>query len=559
MRHPFAITLDVASSLANKTGGWRVERPVFVDRLPPCNDACPSGEDVQGWLYAAESGDYKGAWRRLVRDNPMPATTGRVCFRPCETACNRVQVDEAVGIRSVERFLGDHAIGEGWSFPGRMSTASGNVLVVGSGPCGLSAAYHLRRAGHRVTIYETSASLGGMLRYGIPAYRLPRSVLNAEVRRIVDMGVTVETRHRVDDVLAAREDGRFDAVLLALGAPLAHHVPIPAVDSAYVLDALSYLHGAASGHPPQLGRCVAVYGGGDTALDAARTALRLGAEEAVVVYRRTGSQMPANSEEYEQALAEGVQMHWLSTVARAGDGELLVERMELDDTGFPQPTGVFETLEANALVLALGEETDLSSVDRAIDIHSSDGVIDIGPTMMTGHPGIFAGGDVVAGERSVTAAIGNGKKVARQIGAWLSGENVSAGSRHPLAELSSLNTWYYADAPRTVQAELERARRLTTFDEVVAGLNETDALFEARRCMSCGSCLECANCFGMCPDNAVHRVLDPLAKGPLAGGDGVLRAGGVRPFAFDYDYCKGCGICVSECPSGAIVMEPEVI
>jgi len=539
MEKPFAITLDVGSSLANKTGSWRVERPVYVDRLPPCNDACPAGEDVQGWLYHAESGDYEQAWHQLVRDNPFPAVMGRVCYHPCETVCNRAQLDEAVGINAVERFLGDQAIEQGWSFEPAQSSSGGRVLVVGAGPAGLSTAYHLRRLGHSVVIYEAGDLPGGMMRFGIPKYRLPRDVLDAEIKRICALGVEMRLNHKVTDLPATMRDEGFEAVFLAVGAQLAKRAYLPAGDSAHILDAISLLHSMEGTSPPRLGRRVVVYGGGDTAMDAARTARRLGATDAVIVYRRTRERMPAHDVEVEEATDEGVLMKWLSTITEVNEGQIQIEQMVLDETGFPQPTGRFEKLDADCVVLALGEESDLSLLTGMDDVEIADGVVQVGPDLMTGHPGLFAGGDVVQAERTATNAIGNGKRAARTIDAWLRGETLREPDRHELAAFEHLNTWYYADAPKTERPRLEFARRTSTFDEVVGGLDETNALFEARRCMSCGNCFECDNCFGVCPDNAVTKL------------------GPGKRYEFDYDYCKGCGICVVECPCGAIVMEPE--
>ncbi len=293
-------------------GGWSA--PSTSTGEPPCNGACPAGEDIQGWLYHAESGDYETAWRHLVESNPLPAVMGRICFHPCETSCNRAQLDEAVGINAVERFLGDLALERGWALPEPAPATGSRVLVVGSGPAGLGAAYHLRRLGHAVHLVDGAAQAGGMMRYGIPAYRLPRDVLGAEIQRIVDLGVELELGRTVTDVHAERDAGSYDAVFLAVGAQLARRIDIPAGDSSRVVDALALLHGVADGDPPRLGRRVVVYGGGDTAVDAARTARRLGATDAVIVYRRTRARMPAHPEELEAALAEGVTVRWLSTV-----------------------------------------------------------------------------------------------------------------------------------------------------------------------------------------------------------------------------------------------------
>ena len=544
MEKPFAITLDVGSSLANKTGSWRTERPVYVHRLPPCNERCPAGENVQQWLYEAEEGGagYERAWRQIMEDNPFPAVMGRVCYHPCETACNRASLDEAVGINSVERFLGDEAIARGWRVE-RLAEPSGKrVLVVGAGPSGLSAAYHLARLGHEVTIRDAGSAAGGMMRFGIPKYRLPRDVLDAEIVRILDLGVTLELDTKVEDLERVLEQDGFNAVFLAVGAHLGKRAYIPAGSAAKVLDAIAVLESMEGEEAPLLGRRVAVYGGGNTAIDVARTAKRLGAEDAIVVYRRTRDRMPAHDFEVEEAEEEGVLIKWLSTVKRAEEGVLLLERMELDENGFPQPTGELEELHADALVLALGQDVDLSLLERVPRLEVEDGVVKVDENMMTGRPGVFAGGDMVPAERTVTVAVGHGKKAARHIDAWLRFDEHAPGPKHELASFEGLNTWYYSDAPRSVQQKLELVRRQSTFQEVVAGLDESTALAEARRCLSCGNCFSCDNCFGVCPDNAVLKTDDPVA-----------------PYAFDLDYCKGCGICVAECPCGAIEMVPETI
>ena len=537
MSKPFAITLNIGSSLANHTGSWRSERPVYVNRMPPCNNACPAGEDVQGWLYEGESGNYEQAWRNLVRDNPFPAIMGRICYHPCQSACNRADVDEAVGINSVERFLGDQAIDKGWQFVPPTVKSGRRILVVGSGPSGLSAAYHLAMKGHEVVIRESAAEPGGMMRYGIPAYRLPREVLDAEISRLVNLGVRIECNTKVENPESALESG-FDALFLAIGAHLGKRAYIPAGDTVRRLDAVSVLHMTADGEPPLLGRRVVVYGGGNTALDAARTAKRLGAYEAIVVYRRTKEKMPAHESELKEALEEGIVMRWLSTIAWVNSGAVTIERMELDKAGMPQPTGEFESLQADSVILALGQEVDLSIVEGVEGISINDGVIEVNDFLMTGRDGIFAGGDAVPGERTATNAIGHGKHAARAINSWLEGRTFVHAPRPDLATFDRLNTWYYSDAPKKVRPKLDAARRAESFAEVVQGLDEATALFEARRCLSCGNCFGCDNCFGVCPDNAVIKLAD-------------------GKYEINLDYCKGCGICASECPCGAIDMVPE--
>ncbi len=541
MDKPFAITLDPGSSLANHTGSWRTNKPVYLDRLPPCNAGCPAGENIQGWLFHAESGDYEKAWHVLTLDNPFPAIMGRVCYHPCESACNRGQLDSPVGINSVERFLGDEAIKRGWKFDKPAASSGKNILVVGAGPSGLSAAYHLARLGHSVEIHDAGPLSGGMMRFGIPKYRLPRDVLNAEVARILELGVTLKLNTKVANIEKSMRAGNFDAAFLAVGAHIGKRAFIPAGDAAHIVDAVSVLRSMEGEDKPMLGRRVVVYGGGNTAIDVARTAKRLGATEAIIVYRRTREKMPAHDFEVEEALQEGIMIKWLSTIKHADAHNLTLEKMKLDDKGFPQPTGEFETMEADSLVLALGQDVDLSLLEGVSGLEIKDGTVQVGSNMMTGHQGIFAGGDMVPSERTVTVGVGHGKKAARHIDAWLRGTAYEPAAKHEPADFKQLNTWYYSDAPKTMRPMLDAIRRQTSFDEVQGGLNETNALFEARRCLSCGNCFECDNCYGVCPDNA------------------VIKLGPGKRFLFNYDYCKGCGMCVAECPCGAIKMVAEEI
>lgn len=538
---PFAITLDPGTSLANQTGSWRTERPLYVDRLPPCNNACPAGENIQKWLFHAEEGDYERAWQVLMEDNPLPGVMGRVCYHPCETECNRAKMDETVGIHAIERFLGRQAWEQKWKVIFDAEPSGNRVLVIGAGPSGLSAAYHLTRLGHAVTIREAGPAAGGMMRFGIPKYRLPRDVLDYEIQRILDMGVELELNVKVGDIEGAFEKEGFDAVFVAVGAHLAKRIDIPAHAAGKILDAVSVLRGMeAGGEPPQLGRRVIIYGGGNTAMDVARTAKRLGADESMIVYRRSRKEMPAHDFEATEAEEEGVIIHWLRTIKQIDETMVTVEKMEIDADGRPQPTGEFETIEADTLILALGQDVDTAFLERVpgVDI-AKDGVVEVDTRMMTGRTGLFAGGDMVPAERTVTVAVGHGKKAARNIDAWLRGESFENSEKHELAGFDDLNTWYYDDAPQTVQSALDIVRRQTGFEEVLKGLTEDNALYEARRCLSCGNCFECDNCYGICPDNAVIKL------GP---GD---------RFRFNYDYCKGCGMCAAECPCGAIKMVAE--
>ncbi len=537
---PFAVTLDVGGSLLNKTGSWRSERPVYVDRLPPCNHACPAGEDIQGWLYHAEEGDYRSAWESLIANNPLPAIMGRACYHPCQQACNRAQLDQAVNIHAVERYLGDLALSEKWPAQIVKPPSGKRVLVIGAGPSGLSAAYHLARLGHSVEIHEAGPLPGGMMRFGIPRYRLPREVVDGEVQRIVDMGVDLQLNRRVDDIPQTLDAGGFDACFVAIGAHIAKRVDIPGPDAARIVDAVSFLRDMETGDAPlQLGRRVVVYGGGNTAVDVARTAKRLGAEP-VIVYRRSRSQMPAHDFEIDEALEEGIVVNWLRTITETDQQGFKIEKMTLDENGWPQPTGEFETIEADSLVLALGQNVDQSILTNLPGVTlNRDGVVEVGADMATAFTGVFAGGDMVPAERTVTVAVGHGKKAARNIDAYLRGETYRPPPKSELADFETLNTWYYTDAEQKLQPVLDAARRRSTFEEVHTGLDADSALFEARRCLSCGNCFECDNCYGICPDNAITKL------------------GVGKRFEFKYDYCKGCGMCAAECPCGAIAMTPE--
>ena len=527
-------------SETSRAGPVRSRRPLYVDLLPPCNAACPAGENIQGYLAEIEAGRPEQAWRSLVADNPLPAVHGRVCYHPCESSCNRAELDEAVSIHAVERFLGDLALERGWAFERPPVRSGKRVLVVGAGPSGLSAAYHLARRGHDVEIRDRGAEPGGMMRYGIPAYRLPRDVLSAEMERIAALGVTITLDHHVEDLEAEREEGRFDAVFVAVGAHLSKRVDIPATDATRIVDAVGFLERVAAGERPAIGRRVAVYGGGNTAMDAARTARRLGAEETLIVYRRTRAQMPAHEEEAEEAEAEGVRINWLRTISAFEGPELRVEVMELDDHGAPHPTGRFETLPTDSLILAVGQDADTQFLRTVPGVKlSADGTVEVSPTMMTGCPGVFAGGDVVPAERTVTVGVGHGKKAARNIDAWLSGAGAPTRSRHDLATFEGLHLWYFGDFSRRRQPELAPGERVADFSEVRGGLTTEEADYEAARCLSCGNCFECDGCLGACPEDA------------------VIKLGVGQRYRFDYERCTGCAACFEQCPVHAIEMVPE--
>jgi NADPH-dependent glutamate synthase beta subunit-like oxidoreductase len=538
---PFAITLDTGTSLLNKTGSWRNERPVYLDRLPPCNNACPAGENIQHWLFLSEEGRYEEAWRQIMEDNPFPAIMGRVCYTPCERACNRGHLDESVGINSVERFLGDQGLMYQWTVEPGPDTGK-KVMIVGAGPGGLAAAYHLRRMGHQVTVFEASAKAGGLIRYGIPKYRMPREKLNGEIRRIEEMGVEIRCNVRIDDILQMRSEGGFDAVILALGAPIPKRSTVPQEgEEVNVLDALDVLREVELEEPTEMRGHVVVQGGGNTAMDVARSAVRLGCPAVTVLVRRDRSDMTAHPLEIHEAVEEGVDIKPLRVIQKIEGRTLHLEKNVIGDDRRPVATGEIESMQADVVVQAMGQVVEEDLLSQVPGLEIRDGVVMIDRHMMSGAEGVFALGDMVPSARTVTIAIGQGKKTARNVDAWLRSSTYEAAPKHEIADYEMLNGWYYSDAPRTVRPMLDLMRRQSGFAEVVGNLNEENAKFEARRCLSCGNCFECDNCYGICPDNAITKL------------------GPGKRFEFKYDYCKGCGMCAAECPCGAIRMEPEEI
>jgi formate dehydrogenase beta subunit len=522
-----------------ETGATRDAHPIYVDLLPPCNNACPAGEDIQGWLGLAQAGKFRDAWVHLVRDNPFPAVHGRVCYHPCETSCNRGDLDSAVSIHAVERFLGDKAAAERWAIPVEVKPSGMRVLIVGAGPSGLSAAFHLTQLGHQVEVHEAGPLPGGMLHFGIPAYRLPRDVLMQEIARIEAMGVKIVLNHKVEDLLQEKIAGQFDAVFVAIGDQIGRRIDIPARDAAHVVTAVSLLHDVGAGKSPKLGRRVVIYGAGDTAMDAARTARRLGAEEAMIVFFSDRAHMEAHSQDAEDALSEGIKIKWLSSIRDIGETELKVELMAVDAKGTPQPTGTFETLQADSVILALGQQADSGFLKTVSGIETKpDGTVVIGPDMMTGHPGIFAGGDVVPSGRTVTISVGHGKKAARYIDGWLRRHDYVPGPKHRVVGFADLHLPIYSDAIPSRQRDIPVASR-EGFAEITAGLTEAEALHEARRCLSCGNCFECDNCSAACPETAIVKL------GPTKG------------YRVDMDLCTGCAVCVEQCPCHAMEMIAE--
>lgn len=525
---------------AEGTGPLRFRRPVYMDFMPPCNSACPAGENIQAWLAQAQSGNYFEAFQVLVEDCPFPAIMGRVCVKPCETGCNRNHIDKTINIHAVERYIGDEAIRQKWPIQYVAYDTKKRVLVIGAGPSGLSAAYHLARLGHTVEVYEAGSEPGGLLRTGIPDYRLPKDILDAEINRILRMGVTIRVNRRVEDVLTEKQAGNFDAVYVSIGAQRIHQEDFKHDKSVPITDAFSFFREAHANPAPYTKKKVLIYGGNKLAMYIARIIKRFGSDASVYFY---GDQkmMPAYDYETEDALAEGVDVQRLRSISRIENKKVVLEIMKVEK-GKAVGTGEFEIVEADVLINANKQETDSGLLRHVSNIKiNEDGTVVIDAQRMAGE-GIFAGGDMLPGEnRSATIAIGHGKKAARYINGYLSQNPYAKPDKHQTASFKKLHMWYKTDAPQKEQDKLAPAEAVKSFDEVIHGLTEAEARFEAQRCLSCGNCFECDGCFGACPEDAIIK----LGKG--------------NRYKFNYEACTGCAVCYEQCPCHAIEMIPEPV
>jgi NADPH-dependent glutamate synthase beta subunit-like oxidoreductase len=544
MNGPIPPIWTTGSTEVFKTGSWRAALPRHIRAPSPCHAACPVAGDIAEWIGLARSRDFRRAWDVLTRYNPFPAIAGRICHHPCESACNRAGFDEAISICKLERFVGDLALAEGWTFAPPAQQRHERIAVVGGGPSGLSAAYQLRRRGYAVTLFEAQPSLGGLMRYGIPPYRLARAVLDGEIARIVALGVEV----RCNEPLASEEDlqrlrGEFDAVYLATGAPRQKRLPQLDYAQPWVIDGAEYLARASSGRPPALGRRVVVIGGGSAAFDAARSARRAG-HEVTVVALESAKQLPAQREEIDEALEEGIVLltgSMLTSARAMADGvRLELVRVTFEPgaqrgqfTVTPLPDSDYALL-ADAIVVSIGQEPDLSPFAAL----ASDGnLLRVDARQATSAERVYAGGDLASQARFVTEAVGMGKRAAWQIDRALRGEAAPEERAEAVVPLAAIATAYYRRQPRPAAARLAPAERLAGHAEVQLGLDLDAALRESERCFSCGTCVLCDNCVNVCPDLAVRR-----------DGAGYVVLG---------DYCKGCGLCVKECPTGSMKMVEE--
>ncbi len=571
-RHVPQVAMSSMSTLATRTGSWKYQYPAYHDRVAPCNAGCPVGIDIEGYMNLLREGRVDEARDLLLAENPLPAVTGRVCHHPCENQCNRRALDEAVAIHAVERAMGDLA----HQRPApvfRSALRPERVAVVGSGPAGLACAYHLARFGYGVTVYEAAPAPGGMLRLGIPEYRLPRDVLDRDIARVAAHGAEIKCGVRIGRDISWDDLHRtFDAIFVAVGAHASRALGVPGEDLPGVRPGLAFLREVNLGGRPDLGRHVVVVGGGNTAMDCARSAMRLGAR-VTVVYRRTRDEMPAIREEVEDAMREGAEFVFLANplafTSAAGRVDAIVcERMALgepDASGRrrPMPTGERFTVYADTVLSAIGESTALDGFYP--DVQGSASGLEVDALGGTSRDLLYAGGDVTDLERTVADALGAGKRAAlgidrhlrkhhgdtHELNALRFGEgNLSAARwlrRDPIRRtdpinqvvgVDDLNFTQYQRVRRHADPHLPSGSAVTGFDEVNAGLTASEAMDEAKRCLNCGVCTECDVCLIFCPDAAITHA-----------------EGGAYVIALDY--CKGCGICAAECPRGAITMTQD--
>jgi NADPH-dependent glutamate synthase beta subunit-like oxidoreductase/ferredoxin len=533
-----------------KTGTWRASLPHYIEPPSPCHQACPVNGEIAKWIGLAHARDFRGAWEVLTRHNPFPAVAGRICHHPCESACNRGAYDESLAICKLERLVGDLALEHGWTYPAPAQERFAHVAIVGAGPSGLSAAYQLRTRGYRVTLYESQPELGGLMRYGIPSYRLSRHVLDGEIDRIIAMGVEVrqEALSSAEDFKRLRE--RHDAVYLAVGAARPKRLPQLPAQAPWLMDGAEYLARSNTGTPPALGKGLLVVGGGSAALDVARSARRAG-HEVTILSLEPAAQMPAQHEEVAEALEEGVELvdgAMLKEVKPNNGGGLVLHcvRVRFEPgamrgrfTVHPIADSEF-TLFADAVLPSIGQDPELAALADSLTVDG--GLLTVDARRQSASlPNVWAGGDATSMARFVTEAIGMGKRAAIDIDRALSGRELPLnGDAAPLgpALLGSIATYYHPKKERVAELRRPAAERLHGGIEVQLGLELEEALSEAGRCFSCGTCTQCDNCFQYCPDLAIVRV---------EGGYSVLT-----------DYCKGCGICVKECPTGSMTMREEL-
>ena len=536
-------------------GDWRNQRPVFVKQLPPCSAGCPASEQIRDYIALALQDKMAEAWHLIKEDNPIPAVMGRVCYHPCESKCNRVEFDEAIAIHCLERRIGDYGLQQGLRVDAPTKNAH-KIAVIGSGPAGLSAAYHMARRGYRVTVYDAGAEPGGMLRYGIPSYRLPKDVLDAEIAGIAALGVDFVNDAALGKNLSWDALRDFDGVVLSVGCSVGRSLDIPGAGQSGVYDGLSFLHAVNSGAgmPDIAGAKVLVIGGGNVAIDVGRVAKRLGAREVSMAFLESENKMPAYPEEQADARAEGVSFlpgrHFLEFQS-AGGRVSGVRCVRISSFRFEPQSGPIvdvmpnseHVLEADVVVVAIGQQAALGFLP--LELADKWTAVAAGAAARSGRHWIVGAGDAAEGPSSVVRAVGGGKRAAKTLDALLQGRDQPVDEHIPPVGFERLNMAYFANAPRRQPPHGDPAVRILGFDEVVGELPNEAFRAEAERCFHCGDCNFCSNCWVFCPEASIQK------SGDVEGANGLPR------FEVEYNSCKGCGICMHECPRAAIVMQEE--
>lgn len=545
---PLGLVLDLRDVVPYKTGSWRTLMPVNLTQMPPCTNSCPAGNDVRGFLRVlADKDDYEQAWHILTRTNPLPATCGRVCPHPCEVGCNRRDFDKAVAINNVERCIGDYGLEQNLKHKKLIGARKEKVAVVGSGPAGLSCAFHLAKRGFKVKIYEAYGEPGGMMRYGIPSYRLPNYILKQELEAILDLGIELECNVKVGvNIPMDQLQQNYDAVFLGMGAQEGVSIDLPGNDAQNVFSGVEFLHAVNSGKWVEVGKDVVVIGGGNTAMDCARVAKRLGANVSVV-YRRTRVEMPAITAEIDEAMEERIMFRYHTNPTKIITDEdkvvgILCTQMELkepDASGRARPVpiaGSESVIPADTVIMATGQAVDYDGIDVQ---RLGDKWTHTNELLMTSIDGVYAGGDAVLGLETVAAAIGQGMRAASAIEDHIDNNVESRLAQPPVIYSKDLNTYYYTKSKAFAKEAAPIHMRLKGFKEIYLPFDRDEIIVEADRCFSCGLCYMCDNCYMYCPDNAVK-------KSKTTG-----------KYEFDLDFCKGCGLCAKECPCRYIQMTLE--